>query len=327
MNDLIISRQFANAFPTITEGLKRAQRIFNSINSFQDIEDTFLKGAGLSDHTYRSYLQAVKEFYAYTNGLNPLQCKPSHIEAFYDHLIKRVDRNTAYLRIRGLKRFFAGIRNVIPFYTSPFEIMSKKLNKKLNRTKRGNRTKRVLSKRILRDVLNNTTGSMHSIIFMLATSGLRASELLQLRWKDIKYYDGVYTAYFIGKGGKEAEQELFEPAIEDCKRTFRDIMGRTPTASDYLYYTEDGTRPLQYPALWARFKKTGKALKQAGIIHQDIQFTPHLLRRTYATLLYRSGMKIKAIQTKTRHASADTLLRHYIYDTEPAKKYLDTVFA
>jgi len=37
-----------------------------------------------------------------------------------------VDRNTAYLRIRGLKKFFSGIRNVLPIYTSPFEIMSEK---------------------------------------------------------------------------------------------------------------------------------------------------------------------------------------------------------
>jgi hypothetical protein len=131
MNDIVIRSGMAKSFPTLVEGLARAQRIFESIKSFEDIERTFLLGAGLSPNTYRSYLTAVRQLYEFTEGLNPLQITPGHIEAFYDHIAKKVDRNTAYLRIRGLKKFFAGIRNVIPFYTSPFEIMGEILHRKL----------------------------------------------------------------------------------------------------------------------------------------------------------------------------------------------------
>ena len=38
-------------------------------------------------------------------------------------------------------------------------------------------------------------------------------------------------------------------------------------------------------------------------------------------------MKIEAIQQKTKHASVDTLINHYIDDTEQASGYLDAVFA
>ena len=54
---------------------------------------------------------------------------------------------------------------------------------------------------------------------------------------------------------------------------------------------------------------------------------PHLFRRTYATLLYRAGMRVKAVQSRTLHASVDTLLRHYIDDNEDAATYLDKAFA
>jgi hypothetical protein len=89
----------AHNFPTV-EGLRKAQSVFESVKSFEDVERLFLKGAGLSPNTYRPYLQAVKQFYQFTNGLNPLQVRPSDIEAFYDAQVKRIDRNTAYLRIR-----------------------------------------------------------------------------------------------------------------------------------------------------------------------------------------------------------------------------------
>ena len=71
-----------------------------------------------------------------------------------------------------------------------------------------------------------------------------------------------------------------------------------------------------------RLKDIGKAARENGIIKREMTFSPHLLRRTYATILYREGMGIKAIQEKTRHASVDTLMKHYVKDEDPAEGYL-----
>jgi integrase len=69
-------------------------------------------------------------------------------------------------------------------------------------------------------------------------------------------------------------------------------------------------------------KRIGSAARAAGVLSRDLQFSPHLFRRTYATLLYKSGMKLKAIQTLTRHADIDTLCKHYVDDREAAAPYL-----
>jgi integrase len=339
MNDLSLSTDLQKSFPTITVGLKNAQKVLDSIHSFEDVERVFLMGAGLSPHTYRSYLMAVKQLYEFTGGLNPLQITPAHIEKFYDHLVKKVDRNTAYLRIRGLKRFFAGIRNVIPFYTSPFEIMSKNLNQKMNSTKKGNRTKKALNSNELRLLLswlsqNRSVKGLenYAIVFMLATSGLRGSELCQLRWKDLEFYEGRYTASFIGKGEKAAEQELYRPAVKACKKYFKVAFKRDPRPEDHLFWTipvynGDKERPLPYSTLWHRIHKIGETVKEQGIIKRDLVFSPHLFRRTYATGLYKSGMGIKAIQGKTRHSNINVLMKHYIHDEELAAPYLDKMLA
>ncbi len=200
MNDLISPERAGKAlsqiqtyFPNIFEALKKAQSVFEHIHNFEDVETFLLRGAGLSPNTYRSYLTAVKQLYEHTEGLNPLQITPGHIEAFYDELARRVDRNTACLRIRGLKRFFAGVSRIVPGYISPFEVMEERLTKKLNRTKKGNRTKKALNKGESRDLLawlqkdQTVKGQAdYAIVLMLLTSGLRAAELCQLHWGDLE---------------------------------------------------------------------------------------------------------------------------------------------
>jgi hypothetical protein len=93
----------AENFPTLVEGLEKAQRIFESIKCFDDIERQFLLGAGLSPNTYRSYLTAVKQFYEFTDGPNPLQVQPVDIERFYDHLVKRVEKKHRLSENPGLE--------------------------------------------------------------------------------------------------------------------------------------------------------------------------------------------------------------------------------
>jgi integrase len=318
MNDLVLSAGMAQAFPTIAAGLRKAQSVFDSIKSFEDIERVFLKGAGLSANTYRSYLSSVRAFYTFTGGKHPLTVVPSDIESWYDDLARRVDRNTAALRVCGLKKFFAGIRGVLPIYTSPFEIMCSSLHAKLNRVKKSGRTKKALTAEEIKRILawsESEYPETRAAFYMLVGSGLRASELLQLRWRDLCFHEGKWTAVFIGKGAVESEQELFPPAIENL----RTLRHSTPPEAPLF--------PWSYHRLWANMKAMGKAAREEGILCRELQFTPHLCRRSYATCLDRLGMDLKSIQVLTRHASIEVLAKHYIDRSEPASPLLMEAFA
>jgi integrase len=337
VNDLTIPSNLSKRFPRLEQIIKQAAGLFDSINSFEDVETYLLRGAGLSQHTYRSYLTAVRQLYEFTDGLNPLQVTPGHIEAFYDDLVKRVDRNTAYLRIRGLKKFFQAVEKAVPIWQNPFSIMTQSLHDKLNKTKKGNRTKKALTKSELRQLLewlsqDQTVQGLEdfSLVLMLATSGLRAAELCQLRWGDLECFEDRWTCTFIGKGNKEAEQELYAPAVEAVKTYFKKHFHRDPGPEDHLFYTipafaDDEIRPMPYHVLWYRIHKTGEKAREREIIKRDLQFSPHLLRRTYATLLYRQGMGIRAIQQKTRHSNIEVLAKHYLYDDDQASPYLEKI--
>jgi len=335
MNDLIIPSKLSKRFPRLEAIVKQAQGLFD--DSFEDLERHFLKGNGLSPNTYRSYLTAIRQFYVFTGGLNPLQVQPADIGSFYDHLVQTVDRNTAYLRIRGLKKFFAGVEQAVPIFTNPFSIMSQTVHDKLNKTKKGSRTKKALQKHELRQILewlseNQTMQGLedYAVVLMLVTSGLRANELCQLRWKDLECFEDWWTCTFIGKGNKEAGQELYTPAVEAAKRYFKKHFRRDPGPEDYLFYTipvfaDDEIRPMPYYVLWYRIHKIGEKAREQEIIKRDLQFSPHLLCRTYATLLYREGMKVRAIQEKTRHSNIETLMKHYVHDDDQASPYLEKI--
>lgn len=328
MNDLIL-REAVTALPSMAEGLLRAYKLLQQVNSFEDVERLFLLGAGLSAHTYRAYLQSIKDFYAFTEGLHPLQVLPADIERWFDSLRTReMDPKTVNLRISGLRKFFSGIRNVIPSYTSPFEIMGEKLTSKL-RMKTHDKTKKALNKEEIRKLLKWLRSECelrdYAIIFFLLTSGLRAAEALSLRWENLELSEGIWTATFIAKGGRLTTHEIYQPAVEVVRAHCQHILGRDPLPTDNCFWLPsngDIARPLVYHTLWHRMKQLGKKAQSMGLIRRSLEFSPHLFRRSYITGLYRAGMKLKALQQKSRHRNMTVLIDHYIDDSEPASPYL-----
>ena len=157
-------------------------------------------------------------------------------------------------------------------------------------------------------------------MFMLATSGLRASELCSLRWQDLDHVDGTWTARFIGKGGLSAEQEAsirspWRPAGSTSAPPSRGIPGqRTRSSGRCLHSLVLRRRRCCTTCSGTVSARSETRARAAGILKRELQFSPHLFRRSYATALYKSGMGLKAIQEKTRHANIEVLTRHYISD-------------
>ena len=116
-----------------------------AIESWADFERRFLLGEGKALNTYKTYLTGCKQFYDFTGCLHPMQAgTPEWIEQYYDSL-DGLDLNTKVLRMRSLKFMYRKVAERYPFYKSPFDIMSEKLTKKLNRSKKDESTKGALT--------------------------------------------------------------------------------------------------------------------------------------------------------------------------------------
>ena len=305
-------------FPTMAEELAADL----CINTWADFERRFLMGGGLAKRTYESYLASCREFYNFTGKQHPVAVGTVEwIEQFYDSLT--VDRNSKCLKIAALKYMYKKLSVRFPYFSNPFDTMNEKLKKKLTK-KKAPGTKSALTQAELNRLLEWLSGRFdpkgrlaYSAIYMLSATGLRASELCNLRWDDIELRDGVRYAHGVGKGDKPFCQEVYEPALKTVRRK-----------GEYLFYRLHDERPLNAHALWDIVRTIGEQARAAGIISENrkVTFSPHLFRRTYCTLLSRAGMDIKALSELSRHSSVETLAKHYIDSTEPAAPYLNKIF-
>jgi integrase len=249
--------------------------------------------------------------------------------------------NSAYNRVKALKCFFGGIEIQIPGFKSPFRDMEQRLIKKMGRTKKVKKQRALTAgdaKRLLRYLEGDESllgKCNYASIFSLLYTGLRASELCNLRWKDIEYDEdeGVCFCNGIGKGDKPFHQEIGHPdCIQACLKAFTAQFKREPKQDEYIFWTVptrpgeifwtvptrpgEKVRPLNPHALWYRLTKIGEQIRAAGVITKDYTWSPHLMRRSAGTLLDKKGVSLVAIQNFLRHEDVSTTAKHYVDNQE-----------
>jgi integrase/recombinase XerD len=134
--------------------------------------------------------------------------------------------------------------------------------------------------------------------FLYAT-GLRVSELCQIRMADLETRMGVVRV--VGKGNKHRLVPVGKAALEAVEQYLAAgragmLKGR---ASPYLFVTNRG-RAMTRQAFWKLLAGYGK---KAGIFHD---LTPHVIRHTFATHLLEGGADLRSVQTMLGHADIST---------------------
>ncbi len=134
----------------------------------------------------------------------------------------------------------------------------------------------------------------------LYATGLRVSELVNLKLHEVSLADGVLRA--LGKGSKERLVPLGEQAIDWIGRYLRearaDILGGQQ--DDALFITARGG-PMTRQAFWQLIKRY--ALR-AGIAPEKL--SPYVLRHAFATHLLNHGADLRVVQLLLGHADIST---------------------
>ena len=130
---------------------------------------------------------------------------------------------------------------------------------------------------------------------LILNSGLRISEALGVRVRDIELIDSVAASVrVIGKGDKERRVPL--PSAFGQVFGFW-LNGRKP--DEFVFSKEDGNPPTPH-AVRAYLKRL---IEKSGI---DKKVTPHKLRHTYATRLLEKDVQLVDIQTLLGHVNMST---------------------
>lgn len=341
MNDLAIPEKLRsyseNLHDRFNTELMLVARDMGSIRSWDDIERIYLQGQGLSPSTYRSYLAAAKGFFQFCDKQSPwiLGQQPegqAWLEQYFDHLkAKGNSEGTCYARMAGMKNYCKGIQRRYPAtFEDPFQVMSENLHAKLFARPEKKAVARAMEKTEARRLLDwlsvqksPTARRNYAIIAMLIYTGLRSAELLQLHWHDLEMTDsGKWYAMGVGKGRKAFRQNIGNVEAIEALRRYR--QGKP---DDYLFYSNpivstQTIEPLTYNALYQIVKGIGVKATKAGIITRAFNWSPHMMRRTHATILHEDGMSVAAIKHDMRHSSFNTTLDHYIPINEEASDYM-----
>jgi len=134
----------------------------------------------------------------------------------------------------------------------------------------------------------------------LYATGLRVSELVNLKLHEIGFNEGVLRAF--GKGSKERLVPLGELAIDWLGRYLNEarpeiLKGRQ---SDALFVTARGGA-MTRQAFWQLIKRYAAL---AGIAPEKL--SPHVLRHAFATHLLNHGADLRVVQLLLGHADIST---------------------
>ena len=173
------------------------------------------------------------------------------------------------------------------------------------------------------DLSKNESHRNRAIIEMLYGSGLRVSELVNLRLSDIYLQEGYMR--ITGKGSKQR----LVPISAEATKWFqywlidRNTLNIRPEASDIAFLNRYG-RQLTRAMIFTIIRQLATA---AGITKN---ISPHTLRHSFATHLLQNGADLRVIQQLLGHESISTTeiythvdihdLREAILKFHPANK-------
>jgi len=167
-----------------------------------------------------------------------------------------------------------------------------------------NPAKRFLQKDEEEKLLNACNPVMKAIVIIALHSGMRSSEIKNLKWADV-FLKQDYLIALNTKNGK-ARKIILTPQMKEA-------LLKLPHIGEYVFMNP--TTKKQYTEFKATFRRT---VKRAGIPH----ITFHELRHTAASRLNEIGVDLITIQEYLDHADARTTQR-YIHN--PKKNITDAV--
>jgi integrase/recombinase XerD len=137
-----------------------------------------------------------------------------------------------------------------------------------------------------------------AILELLYASGLRATELCQLKLRDLNL--DVACVRVLGKGSKERIVPVGKAAIAALTRYLADERpGFDSRNSEQLFLSRTG-RALERIALWMIIEKHGR---RSGILKS---VSPHTLRHCFATHLLGGGADLRVVQELLGHSDINT---------------------
>ena len=288
------------------------ERLLDLYLSFLGVEK------GLSVNTREAYARDLHSLFDYLElqGLNnPLEVRPEQVRLF---LIGQHEQGKSP---RSLARMVSSLRGFYRFLVRE-GVLSSDPTSLLEAPKRGASLPKDMSIAEVDSLLSQPDQSTplgvrdQAMLDLMYATGLRVSELVNLKVNDIHLEVGYVVAY--GKGGKERLVPMGEVAVERLKGYLYGVRPALARGSKipYLFLNRSGKK-LSRQGFWKILRRYAL---QAGI---RSRITPHSLRHSFATHLLERGADLRSVQLLLGHASISTTQIYTHINRERLKRIYD----
>lgn len=264
------------------------------------IEKMLLKG--FSSKTKKVYLYYIKDFLEYFGFSSPSKFGGFGVMK-REYLLYLIDKGLASdtVRLASASIDFY-LKNVACVFVDNTNI-----------PKRRKRLPYVLSKKEIERLINATDNIKHQLVIeLLYSSGLRVSELVNLRFEDIDFSKKLVRVNQ-GKGSKDRITIVSSKTLRKLKKYgFKfDLKGLVFNGRKGKYSVKSVQLVLE---------------KCSNLCKLNKRVTPHMLRHSFATHLLEAGVDLRKIQRMLGHSSLNTtqIYTHVASDSiEKIKNPLD----
>ena len=252
-------------------------KISSNMLDWRILLENELKLRGYSRRTIKSYSYYVGNFIA---------SKKDPKEFLLDMINKKKQDETVRLAGFAIK-FFLKI-------SKKDDRIVDEIIEEIPNVKRPKKLPIVLAKKEIEAMIISTHNLKHRLLIQLGYSaGLRASEIINLRWKDIDFKRN--TIHIKQSKGKKDRIVMLSPKVK------KGLKRLTLNKGGYVFKTN---RAKKYSHKSIEFI-IKNAAKKAGI---NKRVTPHTLRHSFATHLLENGVDIKFIKELLGHSNLQTTM-------------------
>ncbi len=267
---------------------------------------------GLAQNTVSSYERDLRRYVEFMKAKRSGAVAPSDVVSFFSHLaavgLAAPSVARCLAAVRGFHKFLLteGLADTDPTVNLETPHGWKRLPKTLSAAE----VEALLHQPDPGSAIGLRDKAMLELLY---ASGLRVSELVGLRLRDINLERGFLIV--IGKGSKERAVPIGEAAVASLEtyldRSRHQLLGGRE--SDYVFISSQ-RRVITRQMFWERIKFYAA---KAGI---SSPVSPHTLRHSVATHLLDNGADLRAVQAMLGHSDISTTQIYTHVSRERLKK-------
>ncbi|MDI6851714.1 MAG: tyrosine recombinase [bacterium] len=255
---------------------------------------------GFSENTVSSYEDDLNQFWEFMRdglGIREMELvSRNHIREFISVLLRTgFSKRSVERKLSCLRTFFK--------YLKRLGIIEKNPMLGIRNPKRDQYLPDVLPEKRLNEFLDSwepqTLNDFRdkAIIELMYSCGLRASEVIELKWESLREKERELKV--LGKGKKERIVPVGEKALQAINSYKEKLLKEKGDLNEYIFVNKFGNK-LTRRSLWDIINKRFEALAKLYGVH------PHSIRHSFATHLLNHGADLRSIQELLGHKSLST---------------------